>query len=376
MSIPHRISDKTITVVLDGKVHTVQRSAMNADALLKELLKPSPDPDEVRAYINVQSYIITTVGRVSIDKDTVLFDGNVINSYMTQRIIRHQQEGVNVRPLLTFLELVMTHPLPNMAQDLFKWCETGDMPFTAEGHVIAYKKVNEHYRSYHASPDGTHLFHPIGGRVDMPAEQVNTSRTTTCSTGLHFCAYSYLSHYNGDKGRVLMVSIHPHHILAIPNDYNNAKGRASGYNVIGELPTQEANNFFTRKLVVDEYQTYKAAPETLKKNAEPVVKKPAKATKKKAKAKAKKTSQKGPKNPNRVQSVPAVAPKVDAIVFEDKLLDEYQITHKALKLPVSYREVQAKVKELGQTKAGAHYGVARTTIQEWLKKIAKLINGE
>lgn len=375
MSIPHRISDKTITVVLDGKVHTVQRSAMNADALLKELLKPSPDPDEVRAFVNVQSYIITTVGRVAIDKDTVLFDGNVINSYMTQRIIRHQQEGVNVRPLLIFLELVMTHPLPNMAQDLFKWCETGDMPFTAEGHVIAYKKVNEHYRSYHASPDGTHLFHPIGGRVDMPAEQVNTNRDTTCSTGLHFCAYSYLSHYNGDKGRVLMVSIHPHDILAIPKDYNNAKGRASGYNVIGELPTQEANNFFTRKLVVDEYQTYKAAPETLKKNAELVVKKPTKkATKKKAKAKAPKIKDKMAKTNPKV-SVPQVKTTPN-VAFEDKLLDEYLITHKALKLPVSYREVQAKVKELGQTKAGAHYGVARTTIQEWLKKIAKLINGE
>ena len=358
-SVPYRISDKTITIVVDRQVHTVQRSAANANALIDELAKgESADLEVIKAMASVKNYIVyLSQGRISLTDSGIQFMGELVNSYMTERIMRHHAEGVDVAPMLAFMDRVMNHPILGIQQDIYKWCEKGDMPFTAEGHIIAYKKVREDYRSYHSSPDGTHLHHPIGGYVEMERSAVDPRRDYTCSTGLHFCSYDYLNAYQGaNTGRILILSIDPQDIIAIPTDYNQTKGRACRYRIIGELPQDQAQRFFRGKLVVDQFQTYKAEPkeEPKKVEAKPetAVKKDKPKTSKKSKAKAKS------KKPA-LKKVKAPAPKAGFI------------EHKKLAKPVPYAEVLAKVSELGQTGAGKHFGVARTTIQEWIKKINK-----
>lgn len=356
-AVPYRISDKTITIVVDRQVHTVQRSAANADALIAELAKGEfADLETIKAMASVKNYIVyLSQGRISLTDAGIQFMGELVNSYMTERIMRHHAEGVDVAPMLAFMDRVMNHPILGIQQDIYKWCEKGDMPFTAEGHIIAYKKVDMNWRSYHASPDGTHLYHPIGGYVEMERSAVDPRRDYTCSTGLHFCSYDYLNAYQGkNTGRILILSIDPQDIIAIPTDYNQTKGRACRYRIIGELAQEQAQKFFSGKLVVDQFQTYKAEPkaEPKKVEAKPetAVKKEASKASKKSKAKAKKPVAKKVKTP---------APKAGFI------------EHKKLAKPVPYAEVLAKVSELGQTGAGKHFGVARTTIQEWVKKINK-----
>ena len=358
-SVPYRISDKTITIVVDRQVHTVQRSAANANALIDELAKgESADLEVIKAMASVKNYIVyLSQGRISLTDAGIQFMGELVNSYMTERIMRHHAEGVDVAPMLAFMDRVMNHPILGIQQDIYKWCEKGDMPFTAEGHIIAYKKVREDYRSYHASPDGTHLHHPIGGFVEMERSAVDPRRNNTCSTGLHFCSYDYLNAYQGaNTGRILILSIDPQDVIAIPTDYNQTKGRACRYRIIGELPQDQAQKFFIGKLVVDQFQTYKAEPKEEPKKVEDkpdmAVKKDKPKTSKKSKAKAKS------KKPV-LKKVKAPAPKAGFI------------EHKKLVKPVPYSEVLAKVSELGQTGAGKHFGVARTTIQEWIKKINK-----
>lgn len=354
--VPYRISDKTITIVLDRQVHTVQRSAMNADTLIAELAKGNDaDLETIRSMSSVRNYIVyLSQGRVALTDAGIQFMGELVNSYMAERIMRHHVEGVDVSPMLAFMDRVMNHPIIGIQNDIYKWCEKGDMPFTAEGHIIAYKKVNPEYRSYHASPDGTHLYHPIGGLVEMERERVDPRRDNTCSTGLHFCSYDYLNQYQGaGTGRILILSIDPQDVIAIPTDYNQTKGRACRYKIIGELPLEDAQKFFSGRLVVNSFQTYQ--PEPVKEKQAPVkADKPKTETKKKVAKKSKAKS----KKPT-LKKVKAPAPK-DGV-----------ITHKKLSQPVSFSEVVNKVAELGQTGAGAFFGVARTTIQEWLKKINK-----
>lgn len=354
-SVPYRISDKTITIVVDRQVHTVQRSAANANALIAELAKgESADLEVIKAMASVKNYIVyLSQGRISLTDAGIQFMGELVNSYMTERIMRHHAEGVDVSPMLAFMDRVMNHPIIGIQQDIYKWCEKGDMPFTAEGHIIAYKKVREDYRSYHSSPDGTHLHHPIGGFVEMERSAVDPRRDNTCSTGLHFCSYDYLNAYQGaNTGRILILSIDPQDVIAIPTDYNQTKGRACRYRIIGELDHDQAQKFFKGKLVVEQFQTYKAEPTKDEAKPETVVKKD--------KSKSSKTSKKKTKSNRPVmKKVKAPAPKAGFI------------EHKNLTKPVLYAEVIAKVSELGQTGAGKHFGVARTTIQEWVKKINK-----
>ena len=112
-SVPYRISDKTITIVVDRQVHTVQRSAANANALIDELAKgESADLEVIKAMASVKNYIVyLSQGRISLTDSGIQFMGELVNSYMTERIMRHHAEGVDVSPMLAFMDRVMNHPI-------------------------------------------------------------------------------------------------------------------------------------------------------------------------------------------------------------------------------------------------------------------------
>jgi hypothetical protein len=70
----------------------------------------------------------------------------------------------------------------------------------------------------------------------MERNQVDDDKDRTCSTGLHFCSQDYLPSFGSAQGnRVVIVKINPADVVSIPSDYNNAKGRACRYEVVGEI---------------------------------------------------------------------------------------------------------------------------------------------
>jgi hypothetical protein len=76
----------------------------------------------------------------------------------------------------------------------------------------------------------------IGKIVEMERNEVDDNKDQTCSTGLHFCSQDYLPHFgNGYDSRVVILKINPADVVSIPSDYNNAKGRACKYEVVGEI---------------------------------------------------------------------------------------------------------------------------------------------
>ena len=52
---------------------------------------------------------------------------------------------------------------------------------------------------------------------------------------------SYLNHFGGE--RTVIVKINPRDVVSIPTDYNEAKGRACRYEVIGELGVEPEEAF-------------------------------------------------------------------------------------------------------------------------------------
>jgi hypothetical protein len=75
----------------------------------------------------------------------------------------------------------------------------------------------------------------------MERFDVDDNKDNTCSTGLHFCSQSYLSCFGGE--RTVIVKINPADVVSIPSDYNDAKGRACRYEVIGELEVEPEKAF-------------------------------------------------------------------------------------------------------------------------------------
>jgi hypothetical protein len=107
--------------------------------------------------------------------------------------------------------------------------EKGGMPITPDGYFLAYKKVRANYKDCHS---GT-MDNSVGKTVSMERNAVDDNRENECSHGLHFCSESYLSQFGGD--RIMILKINPRDVVSIPKDYQNAKGRACSYEVIGEL---------------------------------------------------------------------------------------------------------------------------------------------
>jgi len=149
----------------------------------------------------------------------------------------------------------MNNPSKTAIDELYLWIEHSGMPITPDGCFLAFKKVQDDYRSYNVGANGEVFWNRIGDVVSMPREQVNPDRHNTCSAGLHFCAHSYLPSYYGNQGKVIIVKIDPADVVAIPSDYNNAKGRAWRYEVIGEVPESEAA-FAFQSSVVESFGTY------------------------------------------------------------------------------------------------------------------------
>jgi hypothetical protein len=73
----------------------------------------------------------------------------------------------------------------------------------------------------------------VGKIVEMERNEVDDNKDNTCSSGLHFCSESYLKSFGGS--RTVIVKINPRDVVSIPTEYDNAKGRACRYEVVGEV---------------------------------------------------------------------------------------------------------------------------------------------
>jgi hypothetical protein len=103
----------------------------------------------------------------------------------------------------------------------------------------------------HKISNGEVYHNDIGSTPSMPRNEVDDRRDNVCSKGLHFCSWDYLPHYNGHRGKVVILKIDPADVVSIPSDYNNAKGRAWQYLVWDEVDQEQARFAFDGRPVVD-----------------------------------------------------------------------------------------------------------------------------
>jgi hypothetical protein len=165
----------------------------------------------------------------------VLFFTVIVKSLglISARIFEMLRLQLDVKPMVMFIENLMQNPSHRAVKELFGFMEACSLPITEDGYFLAYKRVRGDYKSVH---DGK-TDNSIGAVVEMPRNMVDENANQTCSYGLHFCSYDYLQHFSGD--RIVVLKINPADVVAIPTDYNNSKGRACKYEVVGEIPLNE-----------------------------------------------------------------------------------------------------------------------------------------
>lgn len=231
--IPHVITSKNVTVFLDGEPIIVSVGTPQYDLVIKAI--DAGDVNALKDAVQIRKAIVKlSHGKIELDGSVLKYDGQPLHGALVDRILRIVKGAGNAAPLLTFLDNLMQNPSHRAVTELYGFLEACDLPITVDGCFLAYKRVRHDYKSIH---DGK-TDNSIGAKLSMPRNMVNDNKDQTCSTGLHFCSESYLPHFSSSgNDRVVIVKVNPRDVVSIPSDYNNAKGRACAYEIVGELDT-------------------------------------------------------------------------------------------------------------------------------------------
>lgn len=286
------LGSKSLSFVLDGKPRVINREAEIFNLALSAIR--SENIPKLREILDMKQTIVASVKSASqdvqIEGNRIMYGAREITGLVTTRIFEMLRVGLDIQPMLNFLNRLMQNPSKRAVDETFDFVDACSLPITEDGCVLAYRKNGANYMDSHSR---TVLSKPvalmgaaeqlkyeqpvIGGKennvtmqivdgvftVSMPRNGVDEDKDRTCSTGLHFCSYEYLKHFNGEH--ILVVKIDPADIVAIPSDYNNAKGRCSRYQVVDEiqansagLPEKEINQHYVNEVVDNkEYPTAK-----------------------------------------------------------------------------------------------------------------------
>lgn len=228
MSYPYLIQGNNLVVVIGNKSHTVSKTHITYQKVVDAI--KSGDWDAVKEYIEPKQVVLKYgKGNVTIEGEKLFWKGTEFHNAVAIRTINMLQEGFPIEPMILFMENLMQNPSMQSVKELYGFLEKNNLPVTPDGHFLAFKRVRANFYDVHS---GT-MDNSPGKIVEMERNAVDDDRDRTCSTGLHFCAQSYLSHFGGEK--IVIVKINPRDVVSIPSDYNDAKGRACRYEVIGEL---------------------------------------------------------------------------------------------------------------------------------------------
>ncbi|MGQ7794714.1 hypothetical protein ACUN0C_20205, partial [Faunimonas sp. B44] len=172
--IPFTISNGTLTVFLNGRPQTVDRSHVSYDTIVEKL--KAGETDGIEDLLDVRTAIsakLEKYGDVEVGYDTILYKGHGVSNYLVDVIFRLLAEGFDITPWALFLDNLMKNPSKTAVDELYLWLEKAQMPLTPDGCFLAYKKVRDDYGSYY---DNGKTMNSIGSVVEMPRNAVDDRR--------------------------------------------------------------------------------------------------------------------------------------------------------------------------------------------------------
>lgn len=188
--------------------------------------------DEAMEMLNIKRGLERYIsGDLIIEGGTLKYKDLIIDSGLTRRIVEKMQNGEPFEPLVAFFENLMANPSRRAVYQLYDFLEHNDIEITDDGYFIAWKRVSSNFKDMYTGK----FDNSPGTVVKVNRFQVDENPNVTCSHGLHVAAKSYIPHYGGGSGKVIACKVNPADVVAIPTDYNNAKMRCAGYEVLYEV---------------------------------------------------------------------------------------------------------------------------------------------
>jgi hypothetical protein len=257
-SVSYNITSSTITAVVGFVPRVIPKSHPNFEAIREALLNGT-DEKSLLPLLDIPKAIENfTDGEVVVKNGKLFFRGYEVRNTLAKLILSFIKEGkeAGAAPFKAFLVKAFNNPDPRAALDLYDWVVHSGLPITPDGDILAWKAVREDYGSIHSGGRGKKFDHRVGNTVEQDRSECDANPDRTCSTGLHFCAASYLPSFASGGSRIVAVKISPTDVVAFPRDYGWAKGRACRYQVVGEVPLDQVNEFYPQgRRIYSGYQT-------------------------------------------------------------------------------------------------------------------------
>jgi hypothetical protein len=233
----------TATVVIDGGAHSIDQTHLHYEQIKNLLIRHTKEPDnhaqieaDLSKLIDIPKSITKqTHGKITVEHDTIIYDGKPLHNSLTARILAILREGFDINNLLLFLEQLMQNPSYRSIQELYDFLEHKGLPITSDGHFLAYKAVRADFKDkYSGTFDNT-----VGKIVEITRGEVDDDRSHECSNGLHVGAIDYVSGYRKDDDVIVIVKVNPKDAVSVPRDHNATKLRVCRYEVVDILKSDD-----------------------------------------------------------------------------------------------------------------------------------------
>jgi hypothetical protein len=264
-----------LSLIVNGDPATINNSHVNYERIITALREQRWD--DIPDLLNVAQAIVKfTEGLVSVSNGEIHYNGAVLHNSLTSRMLEMITLGLDIRPMAKFLNRLMKNPSHRSVTQLHRFMEACDLPITEDGKLLVYRSVRSDFLDRHTGKttfskpadimtreerqslprvvNGVTTTIGLSGRtlVYMDRNMVNDNPDETCSNGLHVCSQGY-----GQFSDILLLcAVDPADVVSVPKDYNAAKMRVSGYEVLKVVQKMET---FKEKPVYNDDQVDWAA---------------------------------------------------------------------------------------------------------------------
>jgi hypothetical protein len=243
MNIPHILTDKSATVIVEGQVFTMNQDHPNFGSLMKALTDGNTTEQCIKNLFNIGASIENlSEGKIVVKDGAVYYKGEQVHNYCIERAIAFMREQKPYKALLKFFDRLQANPSQRAVGELYRFLEHKNMPITPDGCFLAYKGISLDYKDKYSNK----FDNSVGKVLEMQRNKVDDDANRGCSQGFHAGSYEYADSYCGSNGRLMLVKIDPADVVSVPHDCECQKLRTCRYEVVSELeerkPLQECYN--------------------------------------------------------------------------------------------------------------------------------------
>jgi len=235
----YNITNESVTVILDGRTHTVRKDEANFQDIVNAIMSAAWDdlPPMLVKGIAMEEWLKGLNFTYKPERHALFFKGEQLPEALNRRIVATADEGNDPTPLMRFWEKLQQNPSFRSVNQLWGFLDQKGIPLDEDGNILAYKAVKRDYTDCHS---GTFDNSP-GSVNEMPRNKISDDPQVACHEGFHVGALSYAKSFGPTDKRMIICKVSPADVVCVPYDSSQQKMRVCKYEVIGnhgsEMPS-------------------------------------------------------------------------------------------------------------------------------------------